>query len=223
MKSPSIDNFYTKLDKQILLAQSYTEIGELFFIIKACRLKPYSYIFEKREEKIVLYRHWVDEFGNSLHITTKKRLKPIYNDVSLKRDSLVCTDLYHGLSLDKIAKISKLAYLCLGKDEDLYQDCAVVTFLGIDNYLRSYQYLYGEWRAVSPLSIGVRNLRIIGKHRDIKYFHQFDIKENMPIPCISSSQWLTFVPPSQAFLTHMEKGHEFIAPLFKQRNDSTHG
>lgn len=223
MKSPSIDNFYTKLDKQILLAQSYTEVNHLFFVIKACRLKPYSYLFEKRSDKIVLYRHWVDEFGNSLHITTKKRLQLIYNDVSLDRDALVCTDLYHGLSLDKIVRISKLAYLCLGKDEDLYQDCAVVTFLGIDNYLRSYQYLYGEWQAVSPLTIGLRNLKIIGKNRDIKYFHQLDIKENMPIPCISSDQWLTFVPPSQAFLTHMEKGHEYIAPLFKQRNNSTHG
>ncbi len=223
MKSPSIDNFYTKLDKQILLAQSYTEISQLFFIIKACRLKPYSYVFESRSYKIVLYRHWIDEFGNSLHIIAKKRLKLIYNDVSLDRGNLVCTDLYYGLSLDKIVKISKLAYLCLGKDEDLYQDCAVITFLGIDNYLRSYQYLYGEWQAISPLTIGFNNLKIIAKNRDIKYFHQLDIKENMPIPCISSEQWLTFVPPSQAFLTHMEKGHEFIAPLFKQRNIDTHG
>jgi hypothetical protein len=223
MKSPSIDNFYTKLDKQILLAQSYTEVGGLFFLIKACRLKPYSYIFEKRSDKIVLYRHWVDEFGNSLHITTKKRLQLIYNDLLVDRNALVCTDLYHGLTLDKVAKISKLAYLCLGKDEDLYQDCAIVTFLGIDNYLRSYQYLYGEWRLVSPLTIGIRNLKLIGKNRDIKYFHKFEIKDNMPIPCISSEQWLTFMPSSKAFLDHMEKGHEFIAPLFKIRNDNTHG
>src|SRR5512147_1224007 len=128
MKSPSIDSFYTKLDKHILLAQSYTEVGGLFFIIRACRLKPYSYVFEKRSEKIVLYRHWVDEFGNSVHITTKKRFQLIYNDLSLDRSSLVCTDLYHGLSLDKIAKISKLAYLFVGKDEDLSQECAIITF-----------------------------------------------------------------------------------------------
>jgi len=215
MKSPSIDNFYTKLDKHILLAQSYTEVSELFFIVKACRLKPYPYVFEKRSEKIVLYRQWFDEFGNSLQITTKKRLQIIYNDLSLDRAALVCTDLYYGLSLDKIAKISKLAYLCLGKDEDLHQDCAVITFLGIDNYLRTYQFVYGEWQQVSPLTIGLRNLKIIAKNRDIKYFHQFDIKDNMPIPCTTSEQWLTFMPPSLNLIEELNQKYEQFAQVLQ--------
>lgn len=217
MRNPSIDNFYTQLDKQILLAQSYSGINELFFIIKACRLKPYEYVFDKCSKKVVLYRHWFDEFGNSLHITTGKRLRLIYNDVSLDREGLVCTDLYHGFSLSKIAKISKLAFLCLGKDEDCFEDCAIITFLGIDNYLRSFLYLYGEWQPISPLCLGIKNLSLLGKHRDIKHFQQINIKENMPIPCISSERWLTFLPLNKAFLTHMEKGHEFIAPLFKTK------
>jgi hypothetical protein len=84
-------------------------------------------------------------------------------------------------------------------------------------------YLYGEWQQVSPLLLGLKNLKLIGKNRDVKHFLQLDIKENMPIPCISAHQWLTLLPPSKGFLDHMEKECEFLAPLFKQRNNETHG
>jgi len=222
MRSPSIDNFYTQLDKQILLIQSYTEISDLFFIVKACRLKPISYL-EEKSKKIVLYRDWVDEFGNSFRVENSKKVRIVYNDLSLKRESITCTDLYYGLSLDKLSKISKLVYVCIGKDEDYYKDCAVVTFLGIDNYLRSYMYLYDEWQQVSPLVLGLKNLKLIGKNRDVKHFLELNIKENTPIPCISGHQWLSFLPPSKGFLDHMEKECEFLAPLFKQRNNETNG
>jgi len=43
MKNPSLDSVYNSLNKHILLAESYTEIKKLAFIIKACRLKPYDY------------------------------------------------------------------------------------------------------------------------------------------------------------------------------------
>ena len=99
MKTPSLDKLYTQLNKHILLAQSYTEVPELFFIIKSCRLKPNKYVFEEKSSKVVLYRDWFDEFGNSLQIKDKK-LNLIYNNLSLDANKIVCTDLYYGLSLD---------------------------------------------------------------------------------------------------------------------------
>lgn len=213
MKSPSLDVLYTQLNRSILLVQSYTEISELFFIIKSCRLKPHSYVFGDKTNKLVLHEWWFDEYGNSFKVTKQKRIKITYNDLSLDHDKIICTDLYHGLSVDKIAKISKLVYVCSGKDEDLYQDCYLVSFLGIDNYLRAYMYLYGEWQQVSPLLLGLKNLQLIAKNADIRYFREFTKKENSPIPCISGQQWLSFMPASEDFITLMEKQCEIVSSV----------
>jgi len=204
MKSPSLDTLYYQLNKHMLLAQSYTEINELFFIIKSCRLKPYSYVFEDRSPKLILHRWWFDEFGNSFKITTNKRIKIIYNDLALDKDSIICTDLYYGFSIEKVAKISKLGYFCWGKDEDFQKDCMMVAFLGIDNYLRTYLYTCGEWQQVSPLLLGLKNLKLIGKNKDIKYFQKLPIKENVPIPCNSAEAWLSFLPPHQDFRSKID-------------------
>ena len=213
MKSPSLDVLYTQLHRHILLAQAYIEIKELFFIVKACRLKPYDYITGK-SNKLVLYRKWFDEFGNSFEITNNKRIKITYGDLSLDQRKIVCTDLYYGLSVENVAKISKLAFVCLGKEEDNYQDCVVLTFLGIDNYLRSFVFTNEEWHPVSPLILGLKTLRTIGSNRDLRYFREIPIKENAPIPCLSPEAWLTYMPPNRVFTALMERRCEFISPLF---------
>lgn len=217
MKSPSLDALYAQIDRCILLAQSYTEVSELFFVIKTCRLKPYDYIFEDKTNKLVLYRHWFDEFGNSLQINKQKRVKIIYNDLSLDHNRIVCTDLYYGLSMQKVAKISKLAHVCVGKDEDSFQDCCMLSFLGIDNYLRTYMYLYGEWKQVSPLLLGLKNLRTIGKNADVKHFVELTKKENSPIPCISGRQWLTYMPASNEFTSMIERQYETVSSIFNNK------
>ena len=217
MKAISIDKLYYQLDKHILLAQSYTEIKELFFIIKSCRLKPYSYFFEEKNPKLILHKWWFDEFGNSLQITTGKKIKITYNHLSLDKSQIVCTDLYYGLSLDKVAKLSKLAYLYIGKDEDLYENCAIITFLGIDNYLRSYMYLYGEWQQVSPLLLGMKHLIALSQHRDIKFFKELRIKEKPPLPCVAEMQWLTFIPPNKALTSLLDKKYEGLFSFLKPK------
>lgn len=201
MRSPSLDVLYTKnLDRNILLVQSYTEINDLFFIFKSCRLKPYDYVFKDKRDRLILYRHWFDEFNNSLYLNDKK-VNIVLNDLKLQHKEIVCTDLYYGLSIEKIAKISKFAHMYVGKDEDLQQDCVLITFLGIDNYLRSFMYLYGEWQQVSPLLLGLGNLKIISQNKDIKYFLKLGNQEKSPIPCINPEQWLTFLPPRKEFLS----------------------
>jgi len=208
----SLDALYIQLNKHILLAQSYSEVLELFFIIKGCRLKPYEVIFEGNR-KLVLHRWWFDEFGNSLKIAKNKKIEIHYNDLSIDREQLVCTDLYHGLSLNKISKISKLAYICAGPDEDTYEESFFLTFLGIDNYLRSYMYLYGEWQQVSPLLLGIKNLRLLGRNTDIKYFLHFNNSKTLPIPCVSSESWITFMPPSSELCAELAKKYDRLLPI----------
>lgn len=208
MISPNIERLYAQIRRHILLAQSYTEINELTFIIKACRLKPHSHIFEGKTTKLVLHRWWFDEFGNSLKIIKNKRIRITCNDLSLNRDLIVCTDLYRGLSLERVAKTSKLVHLAAGRDDDYNENCFFITFLGIDNYLRSYMNLYGEWQQVSPLLLGMRSLKHLARHSDVKHFHEFSNKENSALPCALAREWISFMPASKEFLLKLEKSYD---------------
>jgi hypothetical protein len=211
MKSPSIERLYAQLNKHILLVQSYTEVNEVAFIIKACRLKPHSFVFQDRATKLVLHRWWFDEFGNSLHFIKNKKMRIIYNDLNLDRSQIVCTDLYYGLSVDKIAKMSKLMFLSLMKEDETYHDQIFITFLGLDNYLRSYVNLNGSWLQVSPLCLGMRALKNIARNLDLRYFRELISKENAPLPCASARTWLSSMPPGKEFLQLMTK--EYNQPL----------
>ena len=215
MRSPSIEWFHAKIDKHIRLAASFTEVPELEFIIKACRLKPYDYVFNERTEKIVLYKWWFDEFGNSLIINKYKRLEIIPNDLRLDRKKIVSTDLYYGLSLDNVTKMSKLVHLVHGKDEDVYNDCCLINFLGIDEHLRSYLYWYDEWQQVSPLTMGLTSLKTVANHLDVKHYHQLGKKENSAIPCVSAAAWLSYLPASAAFVSDLNKQSELLAAIIK--------
>ena len=216
MRSPSIEWFHAKIDKQIRLAGSYTELPELEFIIKSCRLKPYDYVFEERDNNIILHKWWFDEFGNSLSITKNKRIQITYNDLRLDRKKIVTTDLYYGLSIDRITKMSRLVHLIFGKDEDLYQDCSLLTFLGIDEHLRSYLHWYGEWQQVSPLVLGMRGLKTIASHLDVKHYRQVGNKENSGLPCISAQTWLSYLPANPVFISELDKQSEMLATVLKQ-------
>jgi hypothetical protein len=198
------------------LAQAYTEIEELSFIIKSCRLKPYLYL-EDKEPKTILYKWWVDEFGNSLKITKNKKLHITYNDLAIDREKIVCTDLYSNLEISKIFKISKLAYMSVGIEEDFYQDSYMISLLGMDDYWRSYLFLYDEWVQVSPLLLGTETLKLIFQKKELLHFLQFDKKNNMPMPCLSATQWLTYVPLSDDLLQLLEKEHQpLLSILYKK-------
>jgi hypothetical protein len=212
MRSPSLEYFYAKIDKSIKLAESYTEIEGLGFIIKACRLKPNDYVFGERNNKIILYNDWYDEFGNSFHILKNKKINIIYNNLSLNHKT-VCTDLYYGLSLDRVVKMSKLLYLCAGKDEDLYQDCCLLSMLGVDDHLRTYLHWYGEWQQVSPLLMGMKHLQLLVDNADIRYFRQVAGPEDTPIPCIHGRTWLSFLPASADFLDIIKEQYEMLLSI----------
>jgi hypothetical protein len=218
MKSLSLEAIYFKIKKIILLTESYTECKGLSFIIKACRLFPINYL-KDRDPKIVLHRHWIDEFGNSLKIIKNKKIKITYNDLSIDKNKLYCTDLYYGLSIDNIIKISKLAFICAGFDEDTLEPIYYITLLGIDNYFRTYFY-DDDWQQISTLHIGMNNLKLIAKKSDIKYFLEFNNLKNMPYPCSRSSQWLTILPASAALTESVGKEFPELAKIFKSQKES---
>lgn len=217
MRSPSIERLHHQLQRRIKLVESYTEIKGMEFIIRACRLKPYEHLFEEKEKKILLHRWWIDEFNNSL-ILKKKKVQLIYNDLRLDRQKIVSTDLYYGLSLSNVAKMSRLIHLVAGQDEDLLQECYLLTFLGIDEHLRSYLYWYGEWQQVSPLLMGMKSLELLAQDTEVKHYHQIGKKENSAIPCVNGRTWLSLLPPSEAFLNLLKGEYEIIYNVFQQKD-----
>ncbi len=213
MKNFSINYLYDQIDKQIKLLEAYTEIENLGLIVKACRLKPYNYKVCSGFNKIILHKHWFDEFGNSLKINKNKKIEIIYNDLSLDRAKIISTDLYYGLSLDKIMKISQLAYISIGKETDLQQEYSLAIFKGIDNFLRAYLYTVGTWEQVSPLMAGFHNLQYIFKNLDVKHFHELKSKKNSALPCQSNKTWLTFMPASTDFAEIIKKDYSHILQI----------
>lgn len=210
MKVKSLNTIYHKLHKHILLAQAFTEVKELSFIIKSCRLKPSDYVFNKKYySPVKLYDKWFDEFGNTLNIKSKD-ISITFNDLSLNRDKIICTDLYYGLSIDKIMKISKFAYFVTERDDD--QEYYIITFLGIDDYLRSYLYFDGELSCVSPLILGLDDLKFMYGEIDIDNFIKI---ENEIGSGISRRAWLSSMPLGSEFLEQLNKCDDTILNIIK--------
>lgn len=206
----SLNSFYSKISKHILLAEAYTEISELSFIIKSCRLKPYNYVFGDRNHNVTLHRLWFDEYRNSLSIVNK-RLRLTYNNLLFRDNNIISTDLYYGLPIKNIIKMSKMAYICVGKDEDLLKDCFIISLLGIDDYLRTYLYMYDECVQVSPLLLGIDIIKLI--YNDIGVRHYVELN-NIPIPCVAAQSWITYLPMSDDLLQQIGKQHSIVEALF---------
>jgi hypothetical protein len=200
-----IDKLHVMLNKHILLAEKYSEIHGLTFIIRACRLKPYDIVFRKHGSRIVLHRCWIDEYGNSLNIVRRSGIKILHNDLSINKSKLPSTDLYEGLSIEKIASISKLAFILVGKTFDTYDDHIVISFLGIDNHLRTFVYLDGIWSLQSSLCLGLKVLQQIARNVDVKHFKK--LKQNKPVvyPCVKQQIWVSFWPPSKELESVLEE------------------
>jgi hypothetical protein len=213
MKTHSTNHLHAEFDKHIALTEAYSEIKGLAFLIKACRLKPYAYLND-HDKDLILHRLWIDEFGNSLEITKRKKLKIILGDLKIK-NKIICSDLYYGLSINRIIKMSKFMYFCVGKDDSLFQDCCILSLLGIDNYFRTYLYINEEWTQVSTLLLGTKYLKLLTKSLLTKRYRIQVVKKNLPIPCEGGNIWLTSLPATKTFLKELKR-HEFINNLTKE-------
>jgi len=172
-----------------------------------CRLKPFGDLSLSLEKK------WFDEHGNTLNIVKNKRLKIIEGDTLIDKSSLICTDLYDGLSIQKIAKVSKLVYILVGKDEDFQEDHIIIAFLGIDNYLRVFYIYDGQLATCSPLNLGMKVLKSIVEDRDIKYYLELNNKDSVLFPCASQKSWLSFWPLPDRFARTISKESELCSHL----------
>lgn len=215
MKIYNLSTIYSKINKQISLVEAYTDLPGFANIIKACRLKPCDYVFGSKNSNIILQNWWFDEYSNSLKLVNKK-IKITYNDLKLNKSNIINTDLYSGLSIDNVIKISKLIYICAGIDEEFYQPCYHITFLGIDNYLRSYLYMYGSLNKIAPLTLGIPNLKLLNDHKDIKYFSNFSNKKINPIPCLQPETWISCLPVHNNFMQEIKIKHNIIYNLLKE-------
>lgn len=207
MKAIGIDTFYHKINKHILLAESYTEIKNLSFIIKSCRLKP-STILETNDYELKLHNDWQDEFYNCLNILDKK-IKINYNEIKSK--PITTTDLYYGLSLRKVYLLSKLMFYYVGQDLETQDNFLFISMLGIDNFWRTYYVQNNELFNCSPLLMGTRLLKKISDNLDIKYFKSIGVHDHILIPCINAKAWLSFCPMHEDFLSEVKAHNEFAS------------
>lgn len=214
MRVLSVETFQIIFDKQITLTSAYTDNTSTAFIIKSCRLKPYDIIFSEYSEKIKLYNKWIDEYGNYLEITNKKKILIKLNDLSIDKSKITSSDIYENLPIDKIAKVSKFIFSLIAKDEDNLEDHVILSFLGIDGFLRTYCLIYGEWSKIPSLYLGYDILNKISAYQDIKYFLNLKIK-NTPYPCVDQKACLSFMPPSNDFIAWLKRWNQPALDIIK--------
>ena len=189
-KVHNLDSFYAMSNTSIKLAEAYTGYRELAFLIKMCRLKPQPWLSGIRGKKTTLHRWWVDEHGNSLKIMRDKQIKIVLQDQGIK-EKLISTDLYGCLPIDKVAKMSKLLYLLVGKDHQ-QKDHAIIAFLGIDDFLRVFTLIDEEWQSIAPLQLGLHILRIFSRSRNTKRnYKRLRTQQTVIWPCVQQESWFS--------------------------------
>lgn len=212
MKNFSLTTIYQKIIRNIRVLVGYTEEPDYEFIIKACRLKPFDYYFNNARKKIVLHRKWFDEYGNSF-LLNGKIPEILFGDVEMLGKYNVCTDIYEGLDIVRTKKISKL--VCLFQGKILEQDIFYISFLGIDNYLRTFVIYEDKIEKISSLYLGMGILKQISENIDIKYFTKLKLsKSKLPPSCESGLGWLSYLPMHKDFEALIKNNFEQLSSIF---------
>lgn len=149
MRNRSLEQFYTKIERQIQLAVAYFGRPWLEQVIRQSRLKPLKTFGSNFKPSTTLQRDWVDEFGNVLTLYHRRTLVRW----NLAQFEQLSTDIYRNESLSFIAQRSKMA--CVGICDNSW----MVVLLGSDNYWRTYHCHDGQIHVCSPFAAGLRILR----------------------------------------------------------------
>ncbi len=90
-----------------------------------------------------------------------------------------------------------------GKDEDTLKPHSILSFLGLDNFLRTFVLLYGEWKEYPSLYLGMDVLQDIFLYRNIVNYKE--IKKQFPViyGCEDQRAWLSSLPLSDNFISIM--------------------
>jgi len=198
---------HQQLASHVKLMESYSEVPHLEQIIKSCRLKPKDFILDHKhwKMKLVLHRWWIDEFGNSL-VLKKKTPSIIYYDLRLDWSKIITTDLYYGVELRKMIKMSTAVHLTLGNEQDLSHPCYLLTFLGIDRFLRSYLCWDGVWQQISPLYLGLKGLQQLFDHSSRQFLRlPMPLKKDWILPCAMEERCLGCLPAGDDLLAMLKE------------------
>lgn len=213
MKIHSLNTFYQKIVRSVRVLTGYTEEPYLEFLIKTCRLKPFDYIFNNQKKKVVLHREWFDEYGNSL-ILNDKEPELIFGDLELFNKNIYSSDIYEGLDIVKTRKISKQVILL--SCQMLNQEIFFLSFLGIDDYLRTFCVIGEDIKKVSSLYLGQLTIKQIFENKNIRYFKQLKFKKiTIPPGCTSAKGWISYLPAHSDFLNIVRNNFEHLHPILK--------
>lgn len=188
MQNISLNQFYKKINKKILLVGAYLGDKELYNIIRGCRLKPIGIFGENFDWSTKLERLWVDEFNNRLEIK-KKKIKIILNSKPLQTTT---TDIYKNSSIKFI--INNSSSICIGISGDAE---SWIVFRGNDDFLRCYHCSNDQITICSPLIVGIKVLKCLWQEIPSQW-KPSNIKSELKY--LDSVQWIVAqLPLSRVF------------------------
>lgn len=205
-KINNLESFYAAIEPSLKFAGVNVKKKWLPFVIKMCRLKPQSFVMSKSftiPKRARLFTRWIDEYGNCLKLekTHRQKLSISYNNSLINPKQLVITDLYACLPLDKVAKMSKLLYFRAASDSN-GQPRMVLAFLGIDNFLRTFNLIDGVWMSAAPLELGCYVLEQMAIKAEMQNNYTKVLINKLPNwPCTNQVAWLSSWYPSSEFLS----------------------
>lgn len=210
----NLDHYYLEIEDKLNAVSAYAENKNVSTILKICRFKPYP-IKPKTSLHKLVYKHWVDDYGNSIEIKNKRIIIKT-NDLKINKDDIISTDLYKGLDISKLLKISKLIYIFRGREVDFKTDHFILSFMGLDNYLRSYSFLYDEWHPIPSIYLGVNVLNTIIDNSDIQTFKSFKMKNTIIFDCENQQSIIGKIPFHKFFMEEIKKEYEQIEKLLQE-------
>lgn len=191
-----IISYYERIKNDIKLVSGFME-KDYDFLIRSCRLKP-SKLKRKKSNKSEYHIKWHDEYGNSI-IFNKEKNKIITGDLSI-RDKIFVSDLFKGISITNAYKISKKIFIYQGLDDEEFW---ILSFLGIDNFFRTYYLDQHEVYTVSTLFIGINNIIKMQENLNLTYFKSID--DSILLPSEKNTSYISDIPAHEDFLKVMNK------------------
>ena len=207
MRNLSLEQFYKKINKKIILLGGYLEDKSIIPIVRSCRLKPLKAFFDNYDYKTSLEESWVDEFNNIIEIK-KKKVKVRWHATDVSKTT---TDIYRNENIQFIVEHSKLALIGLQPGSENF----ILLLTGTDNYLRCYNFTNNNLTICSPLTVGIKLLRNYLTSKPVKYFKPLTVKSD--IKELAGIEWfITVLPASKLFLPNIVAYKQLRSILYNE-------
>lgn len=136
-----------------------TKLKNLAITVMADQVFTDMLNFCNLEPDIIKYKYkfvpnWSDHFGYTVSFENKKDPKILFTRI----DKNLNTDLYSGLNLNQILKITDKICIVKGNDSVLNKNITIYVCLCVDNKIRSFIDYNDKIEKISPLIIGYKNL-----------------------------------------------------------------